>query len=185
MSRTRLALLVPLFALSAACTYSDPDRDDDYEPIPDPEDEIASATIDTGATLADIEPGRGVGTFVEYASGGRWRVYTACDTELSGYGCTWDIVVSVATDSEIHDFEADRLEQSDYLDWDSARSVRLVTSTTYDFDGFFVTATEGAPLRVDVFLDDGPAPRYVYWVGDGALHRGAPTNPVDLVPSSI
>jgi hypothetical protein len=186
MSRTSVALLASLLVATSACTYSEHDRhDDDWNPPPQQNDEILSATIDTGATLAEIEPGRGAGAFVEYTSGGQWRVYTACDTELSGYGCTWDIIVSVDPDNSIHDFEDDQLEASDYLDWEDQHAVRFVTSTTYDFDGFFVEATEGAPLRVDVYLDDQPAPRYIYWVGDGALHRGAPSNPIDLIPSSL
>ena len=182
----RIALLAPLLALSVACTYSARDDHHDDPPSANPDPElIESSTIDTGATLADIEPGRGAGAFVEYAGSGSWRVYTACDTELSNYGCTWDIIVGVVdSDNQIDSFEEDQLEASDYLDWDSPDSVRFVTSTTYDFDGFFVNATEGAPLRVDVYLDEAPAARYIYWVGDGALHRGAPTNPIDLYPST-
>jgi hypothetical protein len=187
MSRTSIALLACLLAATSACTYSDHDRhhDDDDVIDPPPEVDVISATIDTGATLAEIEPGRGAGAFVEYASGGRWHVYTACDTELSSYGCTWDIIVSVDSDNSLDKLEEDQLEASDYLDWSGPNSARLVTSTTYDFDGFYVNATEGAPLRVDVYLDDEPAPRYIYWVGDGALHRGAPENPIDLIPSAL
>ncbi len=186
MPRTSAALLASLFLATNACTYSEDRRDDDYvPPVEQPNEDPISATIDTGATLAEIEPGRGAGAFVEYSSGGRWRIFTACDTELSGYGCTWDIIVSVDPDNSIDDFDGDQLEQSDYIDWNDAHGVRLVTSTTYDFDGFFVDATPGAPLRVDVYLDDQPAPRYIYWVGDGALHRGAPENPIDLIPSAL
>jgi hypothetical protein len=59
----------------------------------------------------------------------------------------------------------------------------MVSDTSYDFDGFFVNATPGATLRIDVFLDGAPAPRFIYWVGDGGLHSGAPENPIDLIPS--
>lgn len=187
MSRLSIALLVSLSGMSVGCTYEherDRDHHHDDDPPVQQEPEVVSSTIDTGATLAEIEPGRGAGAFVEYAGDGQWRVFTACDTELSNYGCAWDIIVSVAASADLKRFEGDNLEPSDYLDWENANSVRLVTSTTYDFDGFLVEATAGAPLLVDVYLDKKPAPRYIYWVGDGALHRGAPTNPIELIPSS-
>jgi hypothetical protein len=190
MSRLATASLAALLAATSACTYSDRHHDGHHgegpsSNTPPIEEPVISATIDTGATLADIEPGRGAGAFVEYEGGGRWHVFTACDTELSDIGCEWDIIVSIAEGNELEGFDADRLEGSDYLEWESRLSVRLITSTTYDFDGFWVDATVGAPLRVDVYLDRRPAPKYIYWVGDGALHRGAPSNPIDLIPSAL
>ncbi len=146
--------------------------------------DVAESTIDTGATLAEIEPGEGVGAFVEVSSGGQWHVYTACDTNVSGYACVWDIVVSAFDGDEITSQEADRLEDYDYVDWYGDRSVRMVAENSYGFDGFFFDATPGATIRVDVFLDGAPSSRYIYWVGDGGLHKGSPTNPIDLTPSS-
>ena len=35
---------------------------------------------------------------------------------------------------------------------------------------------------LDMALDGYSEPRFVYWYGDGILHQGAPTNPVDFVP---
>jgi hypothetical protein len=187
MHRLETALIATLLAATSACTYSDRrhHHHDDTPIVEVPNETVPSATIDTGATLADIEPGRGAGAFVEYGSGGRWHVYVACDTELSNIGCEWDIIVSVGDGNQLSQLEGDQLESSDYLDWESANSARMITSTTYDFDGFWVHATAGAPLRVDVYLDGWPAPKYIYWVGDGALHRGAPSNPIDLIPSAL
>ena len=121
---------------------------------------------------------------MEVAAGGKWHVYTSCDTDISGYSCTWDIIVSAFEGDEVTSLEADRLEDYDYLDWYGDRSLHLVADNSYDFDGFFFGATPGATIRVDVFLDNGPAPRYIYWVGDGGMHKGSPTNPIDLTPSS-
>ena len=187
MSRRALALLIPFMLLASGCTYEDHEH---HSKAPGPgepppaKSEIVSANIDTGAMLAEIEPGRGAGAFIEYAAGGTWHLYTACDTELSEHACAWDIIVSGDSASDLGEVEGDRLEANDYLDWDSAVSVRYVGTTTYDFDGFWLTTTPGATLRVDVFLDEQPAQRYVYWIGDGALHRGAPTNPIDLTPTA-
>ena len=145
---------------------------------------VPEATIDTGSTLGEIKPGEGAGAFVEYQAGGKLHVFTACDTKLSGLSCRWDVIASVGSNANIATFEADRLEQSDYLDWNDSRSVRLVANNTDDFDGFYLSATAGATLRVDVYLDDQPQPRFIYWVGQGGLHQGAPSNPIDLTPSS-
>jgi hypothetical protein len=47
-----------------------------------------------------------------------------------------------------------------------------------------LTTTPGAVLRLETYLDDQPQPRFVYWFGNGVLHEGAPTNPVDFEPSA-
>ena len=36
----------------------------------------------------------------------------------------------------------------------------------------------------DVLLDNACGNRYLFWVGDGALHSGAPSNPIELLPSA-
>lgn len=169
------------------CMYDHGHRDDCYGPSCDPyypPTNVAKATIDTGATLADIDPGQGAGAFVEYQTGGKWRVFTACDTEVSKLSCRWDIIVSVGSGSQLIDFAAEELESSDYLDWRDSRSARMVATNTLDFDGFTFDVTPGATVRVDVYLDDAPAPAYIYWVGEGGLQQGAPTNPIDLTPSA-
>lgn len=171
----------------AGCMYDHGRYDDCYGPNCDgynPPTNVAESSIDTGATLADIDPGQGAGAFVEYQTGGKWRVFTACDTEVSKLDCRWDIIVSVGSGDELIDFAEEELESSDYLDWRDARSVRLVAENTLDFDGFTFDVTPGATVRVDVYLDDAPAPAYIYWVGEGGLHQGAPTNPIDLTPSA-
>ncbi|MBI3204109.1 MAG: hypothetical protein HYZ29_21415 [Myxococcales bacterium] len=148
-----------------------------------PPDDAAESTIDTGATLAEIEPGQGAGAFVEYEQGGKWRVFTACDTAITDYDCPWDIIVAVDEKSELVDFAAEGLEGSDSVAWRTSSGVRMVATNTLDFDGFTFETTPGATVRVDVYLDDAPAPAYIYWVGDGGLHQGSPTNPIDLTPS--
>jgi hypothetical protein len=181
-------ILLALLLSSAACTYQEGRRhrhhDEGFDPPPPPyEPAVLSSTIDADQGIV-VEPGRGVGALIEYTSGGAWRLTTVCDTELSGWGCNWDVIVSTARPSQLSGFEQEGLESNDYLDWESDRSVRLVASTSYDVDGFWTFAEPGAALRVDVYLDGEPAPGYIYWIGDGALHRGAPENPIDLIPST-
>jgi len=185
----RFASISLLAFVASACTYDTGHRHDCVDngncPSNQPpvSDVIAQSTIDTDATL-EIEAGVGAGAFVEYQTGGTWRVTTACDTTLSGYGCTWDIIAGVGAQGSISAFAPEDLEADDYLDWHNSRALRMVAETTTDFDGFSFEATPGATVRIDVYLDGAPAPRYIYWVGAGGLHQGSPTNPLDLTPSA-
>ncbi len=88
-----LALTAMLMATGLGCQYEDrPEGNSGTHIGNPPKKEIALSTIDTGATLASIEPGKGVGVFVEYQAGGAWRVTTACDTEISDEACLFDII---------------------------------------------------------------------------------------------
>jgi hypothetical protein len=175
-----LVLCLPL----AACSYGDGDdaplrRGTDPDPLVPVRG--ASAVIDTDSGL-EVTPGEGVGLFVEYESGGRWRLFMTCDTDISGFGCEWDIVVA-PTEGVIEAITADRLEFEDFLDFWGSDGARLVTLTAYDVDGALFDAPPGAGLVVDALLDDAFAHRYIYWVGDGAVHGGAPGSPLELSPS--
>lgn len=144
---------------------------------------IEEGPIDTDATLVDVEPGQGAGLFVEYEAGGTWRVRASCDTAISGYACLWDVIVAPVESPALLGFATEGLDASDSLVWEGG-GVRMIASTGMEIDSFTVSAPAGEALRFDVYLDDQPAPRFVYWVGEGALHEGAPSNPVDLVPSA-
>jgi hypothetical protein len=76
------------------------------------------------------------------------------------------------------------LESEDSLTFGAGGQLRLEASTGKDFDGFSFQTDAGAAIRVDALLDDAPANPYLFWVGDGALRSGAPSNPIDLVPSA-
>src|SRR5687767_15060225 len=85
MPSFRVGGAAALLAL-AGCDSSDASY---YEPRAVDEVPPVRATIDTDAELVDRSPGRGVGVFVEYHSGGEWRVDVACDTTLSMLSCSW------------------------------------------------------------------------------------------------
>jgi len=177
--------VLPLVLAAFGCSYDyDDDRHHDWhgDVQQNTDRRIARAGIDVDATLADLEPGRGTGAFVEYRSDGAWHVFTTCDTELSGYSCLWDILVRPLAAS-IHAVSAEGLEHEDFAEFDDS-SAQLIADNDFDFDGIIVESDPGASMRVDVFLDGRPAERYVYWVESGGLHRGAPTNPIDLSPGA-
>jgi hypothetical protein len=181
-SHSLLALLaVPLFA---ACGYGDHrspgDGYTDYPPPSSPK--IEEAIIDTDQLL-EIEPGEGAGAFIEYEAGGTYHVTTSCDVGQGG-ACYWDIVVTPLGDAAVLSVSPLDLESDDSITLGSGNQLRLVARTGQDLDGFSFQTEPGAAIEFDALLDDGPANRYLFWVGDGALHSGAPSNPIDLVPSA-
>ena len=183
-SRPLLVLFaVPLFV---ACGYGDHmshHGDGYYSPDPTPvQGTIEQATIDADELL-DVEPGVGAGAFIEYESGGTYHVTTSCDVGQGG-ACVWDIVVTPLADAPLLSVSPLDLESDDSVTLGSGNQARFVARTGTDFDGFSFQTEPGAAIELDALLDDGAANRFLFWVGDGALHSGAPSNPIDLVPSA-
>lgn len=182
------SLAALMFALPlVACGYGNGSRhhyyDDDYQPSGGSTSQtIEEATIDVDQLL-DVEPGDGAGVFIEYETGGNYHVTTSCDVAQNGE-CFWDIIVLPLDDASVSNVTPLDLESDDSLSFVSGNQLRLVTTTGKDFDGFSFQTEPGAAIRVDAFLDDAPANPYLFWVGDGALRSGAPSNPIDLIPSA-
>lgn len=187
--RSLLRSVLPLLALTAltACDYGDDDEGDYYSAScgGDP----SASTIDPDATL-QFEAGDGAGLFVEYAADGQYFFTTTCAPRDAGDGCDWDVIVTTFgeedTDAEfarVDSISPVSFEEGDYLAVEAPDEVRYVAWTDSDFDGFVLATTPGASVRIDVLLDGGCGNGYVYWLGDGAVHEGAPSNPLDLTPS--
>jgi hypothetical protein len=180
-------------SLMTGCIVVDDDDDDGYhhghggvdEPVDEPNQppakEIMQFSIDTGKTL-ESPPGEGVGLFVEYAAGGTYRLWTTCDTNYSNVGCKFDIAAAVDEGSKIEVVEGSELEGYDEAQALDDGSVNLHAETASDIDVMTLTTTPGAILRVELLLDGVPDGRFIYWVGNGILHEGSPTNPVDFKP---
>ncbi len=198
MLRTWSVPLIASSLLSWGCTYNDHDQAPSIGPAGggihlEEDPAIATSTIEPGAYLEDIFPGEGTGLYIEYEElesddgywTGYWYVHVSCDTAISGYACTWDVLATPHRGYVT--FVEDLLEYDDFIGWEYDYSVRMVADNAYDLDGFVMETDPGVPVRFDILLDgSGPeAQRYVYWVGAGALHGGAPTNPIDIVPEVL
>lgn len=179
----RSVLALCLAAPLVACGYGHGSEHDGYHYPEGPDltcgDVVEEASIDTDELL-DVDAGVGAGAFVEYEAGGTYHITTSCD---SGSDCLWDIMVQPLAGTIVSAAPLD-LEGDDSLSFGADDQLRLVAYTGRDFDGFMVQTEPGAPLRVDVLLDNACGNRYLFWVGDGALHSGAPSNPIDLSPSA-
>jgi hypothetical protein len=177
------ALPLPLTLL--ACTYGDGHHRDPYgtggsagatgyDPL--------SSTIDRDSPVPGYSGGEGAGVFVDYTSGGRWDISLACDTLQSGSDCNWDVIATPVSGA-VTEFGAISSDADDLLGSDGYYGVRVNTLTGYEIDHFYLVTTAGMALSVDALLDGYTAERYIYWMGNGGLHRGAPQNPIELVPS--
>lgn len=188
VARSAAALLVAGGVLSGCIIVGDHDQTDNYDDtwedknpppaIPDP----MLVVIDTDQTMEAV-PGDGVGIFVEYSSGGDWLLWTTCDTNTSGLPCAFDVFAAVDTSSKLESFEAIDTEGHDVVEVLDSGEAHLHADTASDIDGMHLVTTPGAILRVEVALDGVSSQQFVYWVGKGVLHTGAPTNPVDFQPS--
>jgi hypothetical protein len=187
--RRAFLLSVPLALFCAACTY---DNGDAQRLVFDPQTSgvqcgtQATSTIDVGAQV-DVDAGQGAGVYVEYATGGHWHLRTSCDTDKSNTSCAWDVLV-YPTDSTnaLSNFVPENLESGDSLHpyADTSDTYQLNATTTTDLDGFTFDGNPGGAVTVDALLDGTCAVDYFFWVGNGALHSGSPSNPLNLVPSS-
>lgn len=145
-------------------------------------DPAESSTIDADAWMDSISPGNDLGIYVEYAKDGTWHVYTTCDVNISNEICHWE-VYATPLGGAVFGGKPELLEPTDSFGWD-ASGVSMTTETTTDVDGFYFTAKPGVAHRFEVYLDGENANRWLYWVGDEAVHSGAPSDPMDLVPGS-
>jgi hypothetical protein len=148
--------------------------------------EVTQASIDTNETLL-TEAGKGAGVFIEYAKGGTWHVFAACDSLLPGASsepCSYNLLVSLPGGGSYGNVRSENLKTSD---GDSIRQrtdgIELVMMTSDEIDGMYFNAPAGAVVRFDVLVGGVQDPRYLYWVGNGGVHSGAPTDPIDLKPT--
>lgn len=132
----------------------------------------------------DAEPGYGAAVFVEYASGGAWEVFTTCDTELSGFVCAYDVLLSVEPGLRLRDVQGVELETEDAVLRHERGVVQLLAYTAFGFDGLRLRTAPGATLRVDAWLDGYADPLNIVWNGYGSVQRGGGTNPLDLTPNT-
>ena len=187
-----LFLAFPLACLLSGCTYDNGDARRILNQNPGggagdtgcgPETPVQT-WIDVDAQI-DTRPGEGAGVFVEYAAGGHWVLRTTCDTAKNSTPCSWDIIVTPEDERSISNVRPQDLEATDSVGTypQFPRSYQLIAQTSGDLDGFTFDTEPQTAVQVDVFLDDACALPYIFWVGDGAVHTGAPSNPIVLVPT--
>jgi len=155
----------------------------DRAPAPPVEIVSAGESVDADAVMS-VRPGAGAGVFVQYASGGHWTVFTACDTHRSNLPCRFDLLISADADVAFSDPQGHQLEPVDVLTLGADGSLRLQTGTALQLDGVSFDADPGATVRVDVFLGGESRPDLLNWISRGEQRQGTSDSPVDFTPTS-
>jgi hypothetical protein len=149
------------------------------QPVP----EVAQVSVQPGAPKVS-PPGGGVGLFVQYDTGGHWRLLTNCDTAISGASCAFDVTVSAVVGVKIDNVKGLSLGPTDSFVQFGDGSVNLVTNTTFGSEGLAFDANPGATIRLQVLVDGLPKPTLIHVVSQGGQFDGVPTNPIDLHPEA-
>jgi hypothetical protein len=139
--------------------------------------------VDTGGTLVTT-PGNGIGVYVEYVTGGHWRVSWTCDTSLTSLPCAYVVDASVTEGSIANPAGVDLEAGTDSLTQTNSQQIEVTTDTTTGEDGVTFDAPAGADITVSVRLN---APVAFFFVQDNQVnggYKGTLTNPLILQPSS-
>jgi hypothetical protein len=176
--------LVALAPLAAGCGSHDGYYDGyNYDPGYTNPANILRVDIDTDQTL-EADPGEGAGLFVEYAAGGMYHVFSTCDTNHSNFSCEWLVVASIDPTLSMEVTDDGNLEKDDAITRIDKGAVRLLFVSDADFDGAVLKVPEGERLRLNWLLDGFADATQLSWVSDGSVHTGAPSDPLDLEPTS-
>lgn len=139
-------------------------------------------TIDDGSALG-FTPGDGVGVFVTHRGAGHWTVQTSCDSRQSGASCIFELVAQADSAAQFIDAQdTPALALPDHV-LERLDGVSAYFETSLEADELGLALTPDAPLTLSVTLDGTPAPEFIYWIGDGLTHQGAPSTPITFVPA--
>jgi hypothetical protein len=177
---------IPLVLLATACSYDNGDAQ--RVSYADPQCTTPSrSTVDTDRQL-EVDAGQGAGVFIEYQTGGHWLLTTSCDTLRTNTTrtCQWDILLTPQDGDSLSNVVGSDLEADDSLlpFTDGTGSFQLLATTSGDLDSLSFDSGPGASVLVDALLDGSCALPYFFWIGDGGLHTGSPSNPLILTPSA-
>ena len=138
--------------------------------------------VDPNQTL-ESTPGNGIGVYVEYETGGHWRVSWTCDTALTNLSCNF-MVDAVVASGEITNPAALGSGSETSFTQPNAQRIQSTTTTTSGMDGVLFDGPPGARLTVTVQLN---APVSFFFVQDGKVnggYQGPLANPLMFEPSS-
>jgi hypothetical protein len=145
------------------------------------DDEPYFTTVDADETLS-TNLGEGAGAFVEYQKGGVWRLWTSCDTLITGAVCRFE--ANVYPRGRLDSLAGIDLESSDGYEIYSDGTFTFVAETELGSDGIEFVTDPGALVDIELILDGYVDPSYLVWYGNGKVHDGAPRSPVVFQPDA-
>jgi hypothetical protein len=163
-------------------TDADTAPPDDTSPPPvDVPETVSEVTIQPDQVMS-AAGGEGVGIFVEYNTGGKWRIWTTCDTFTSKAICSYQIFASFTRIEHFKSYATEDVEGFDEVQVFEDGVVQFTAETDSDIDALVLEVEENQPIQLEVFIDGQNAQPFVYWVSDDIIHAGAPDNPVIFRP---
>ena len=151
---------------------------------PPPSGTPLTVVVDTNQTM-NVQGGQGVGVFVQYAAGGHWHVFWACDTTLSGLPCDYQIKM---TGTSIANAKTSQFEQTDALDSATADQLVATTHVTTGIDAVDFDAQPGADVKIDLTMSGLRTGEFFFFVQNGQVNGNFPsdklTDPLIFEPSS-
>ena len=82
----------------------------------------------------------------------------------------------------ITDVNGTSFQGKDTIEVASDGVVHMSVETSTGLDGMTFNGPPGAAMELEVDLGGMLEPQFIYWVGDGVLHTGSPTDPVIFAP---
>lgn len=156
---------------------------------------IRTVDIASDVVVTPDEPGKGVGLFVDYLAGGKWRIQTTCNVlevvpcdadpsqDCQPTPCPWDVVATAL--SGTLEVQGAELDATDRIFRVNDASVRLVVETAAEIDSVRLLADPGEHLQLDVYLDGLYDATFVSWANqDGTITSNPPSDPVVFSPTS-
>lgn len=136
--------------------------------------------VDTDQTMT-ADPGKGVGVFIEYATGGKWHVWWTCDTATTGQSCDFAVSASVTTGT-LANLDAGELPGG-FVATPTPSRVDARVTTSNEVHGVRFTTNPGAVLTVQASVGGLQDGSFLFFVQDGKVnggYAGKLTNPLQL-----
>jgi hypothetical protein len=125
--------------------------------------------VDNDRTLS-ATPGKGVGVFTEYRTGGHWHVWWTCDTSVTNLPCSFEIGAAVVT-GVISNLQTEGVPSQSSVSA-TPRQVTVSTVTTTELDGFTFDTTPGGSVEIDAQLNGARDGHFLFFVQDGIVNGG-------------
>ena len=195
MSIGRALVLALLPVVLFACVFDDDSRRHAHEPrgsdvaAPSGGTTQSPSGASTAPMLVEVDtdqtmiatPGEGVGVFVEYGAGGKWRVWWTCDTAKTRQSCDFSVSVTAASGT-ISNLDSSELASGSTTTPTPSR-VEAKTTTSSEVHGLFFTTKPGTVITVDAALGTLKDGSFLFFVQDGKVNGGYPgrlTNPLQM-----
>lgn len=143
-----------------------------------------TVVVDSNQTM-NVQGGQGVGVFVQYASGGHWHVFWACDTTLSGLPCDYQLTI---TGTAIANAKTSSFETTDTLDAATTDQLVATTHVTTGIDAVDFDTTPGADMKIDLTMSGLKTGEFFFFIQNGQVNGNFPseklTDPLIFEPST-